>query len=185
MVNEDILPNPNLDFGLVTSPYLPLKLNFLLGEQKMLKKQLELVKKNQRGEEIKEKKLSIIEELIVNFPEKQTDLHKLNYSLEKWVEVGAIKDWQADILLTLGLKTIPQYNYFELTCFAVEKICNKPLPVLLEEEYSETEEYLVDYQKYLEFQRDKPILINKEVWNKYVSSPQEIFTNLNLERINQ
>ena len=44
-IGEEILPNPNLDFGETKSPYLPLKVKFLAGEQKVLLKQQEELKK--------------------------------------------------------------------------------------------------------------------------------------------
>jgi hypothetical protein len=85
-INEEILPNPNLDFGETTSPYLPLKLKFLLSEQKVLQKEAELAKKEQREEEIEEKKAAIFEALEKFFREKhQKDeyLYPLTYSLEE------------------------------------------------------------------------------------------------------
>src|SRR6185369_17548293 len=84
LVNEEILPNPNLDFGEAKSPYLPLKIKLLEGEQKTLQKQQELQTKQIRQEEVEKNKQSIILSL-VEFAEetKQEDeeLHTLTYSL--------------------------------------------------------------------------------------------------------
>ena len=44
---EEIIPNPNLDFGEQTSSYLPLKLKFLFGEQKVLRIEAQKTKKEQ------------------------------------------------------------------------------------------------------------------------------------------
>src|SRR5205814_4521373 len=111
LTSEEILPDPNLEFGEVTSPYLPLKLKFLLVEQKILTKQRELQEKQQKEQEIKQKKLSILESLL-EFAENRLplpgtgvenkeygevsvavypDLKDFNYSLTEWVNKGVFK----------------------------------------------------------------------------------------------
>lgn len=64
LVNEEIIPNPNLDFGEVKSSYLPLKTKFLAGEQKTLRKEREAQEKQLRAEEILANKQSIITSLL-------------------------------------------------------------------------------------------------------------------------
>ncbi|CAG8470745.1 8142_t:CDS:2, partial [Racocetra fulgida] len=71
LVNEEIIPNPNLDFGEVKSPYLPLKLKFLTGEQKILRKEREAQEKQLRAEEILANKQSIITSLLDQGTEKE------------------------------------------------------------------------------------------------------------------
>ncbi|CAH1756985.1 6480_t:CDS:2 [Entrophospora sp. SA101] len=96
LVNEEILPNPNLDFGEVKSPYLPLKIKLLAGEQKALEKQAEIKQKQLNQQQIEENKQSII------------------LSLAEFAEATKRK----------GLKTVPKYNFFELLIFAVENFTN-------------------------------------------------------------
>jgi hypothetical protein len=80
LVNEEILPNPNLDFGETKSPYLPLKIKFLEGEQKTLREQVKLKEKQIREEEIKEQKFSIIRSLLT-LAQKRKEGQSLNISL--------------------------------------------------------------------------------------------------------
>ncbi|KLL05415.1 MAG: hypothetical protein MRERV_1c103 [Mycoplasmataceae bacterium RV_VA103A] len=118
LVNNEIIPNPNLDFGEVKSPYLPLKIKFLQGEQKKLRKEREAQEKQLRAEEILANKQSIITSLLEWYGNQ--DETQFNLNLEDYVKVGALKGWQRDILLTCGLKTIPRYHFWEILIFAVE-----------------------------------------------------------------
>lgn len=106
---------------------------------------------------------------------------RLTYTLEEWTAIKILKGWQTNILLLLGLKTIPKYNFFELLGFAVEKTLNRNLTEFL----TNYEDLQADYQEYLTNQKNKPIVINKTIWNKYLaSSPQKrVIANLNLEEL--
>jgi len=80
LVNEEILPNPNLDFGETKSPYPPLKIKFMEGEQKILREQAKVQERKLREEEIQEQKLSIIHSLL-NLVQKRKEGQSLNISL--------------------------------------------------------------------------------------------------------
>ncbi|CAG8455354.1 12946_t:CDS:2 [Ambispora gerdemannii] len=56
LTNEEILPNPNLDFGETKSSYLPLKTKFLEGEQKVLEQKQRQEEKKLNQQEITDKK---------------------------------------------------------------------------------------------------------------------------------
>ncbi|RHZ37565.1 hypothetical protein [endosymbiont GvMRE of Glomus versiforme] len=180
-VNQEIIPDPNTAFGETKSPYLPLKTKFLQGEQKILKKQQEEKEKQANQEQIQADKLSIITSLLKWY--KETDETQFNLTLDNYVEIGTLKGWQRDILLTCGLKTIPKYNFFELLVFAVETFTEQTFAESLEEN-NWLEEY---YQEYLNSLANQEISINKIIWEKYASSrtpkEREILANLNLEEI--
>jgi hypothetical protein len=127
LVQEEIIPDPNTSFGFSKSSYLPLKEKFLKGEQKTLRKIKEIEEKKLNEEEIKQSKLSILRSLM-EFVKKhrsnvwfKKDLKEFNYTLDDWVKERVFKEWQKDILLTCGFKTVPKYNFFELLIFCVEK----------------------------------------------------------------
>ncbi|CAJ0836763.1 8501_t:CDS:10 [Entrophospora sp. SA101] len=60
LVQEEIIPDPNTQFGETKSPYLPLKLKFLQGEQKALEQEAKARQKETDQEEIAENKRSIL-----------------------------------------------------------------------------------------------------------------------------
>src|SRR6185437_10416693 len=64
LVQEEIIPDPNTQFGTAKSSYLPLKEKFLKGEQKTLRKVKETKQKQLNEEEIKQNKLSILRNLM-------------------------------------------------------------------------------------------------------------------------
>ncbi|MDR1670151.1 MAG: hypothetical protein LBR43_00285 [Spiroplasmataceae bacterium] len=187
-VSEEIFPVPNTDFGKATNSYLPLKNKFLLGEQKTLQLVEKAKQKQLKFEETQSKKLSIITsllEFVNNWKESnkkdKIDLRTSEYTLEEWVEIKALSVWQQDILLTLGLKTIPKYHFYELLKFAVEKVNNQDWNDFLQANNSKKE-----YERYLEYKKSKPITINRTIWEKFVSAnsqKQNIFQNLNLEEL--
>jgi len=80
LVNEEIVPNPNLDFGETKSPYLPLKVKFLEGEQKILREQAKVRERVLREEEIQEQKFSIIRSLLT-LAQKREEGQSLNINL--------------------------------------------------------------------------------------------------------
>jgi outer membrane murein-binding lipoprotein Lpp len=192
LVQEEIIPDPHLAFGTPKSSYLPLKEKFLKGEQKTLRKIKEQEDKKLSEEKLKESKLSILRSLM-SFAEKQLNYDYFeqhgnldyNLTLEQWVNQGVLTNWQTDILLTCGFKTVPKYNFFELLIFAVEKFANQNWNEFL----SENEDLTEEFKEYLENLKSKPITINETIWEKFASSQskdnQEIFKNLNLEEIAQ
>jgi hypothetical protein len=196
LVQEEIIPDPHLAFGTPKSSYLPLKEKFLKGEQKTLRKLKELEDQKLSEEKLKEAKLSIISNLM-SFAEERfantslefgsifrEKLKDFNYSLTDWVEKGILTNWQTDILLTCGFKTVPKYNFFELLIFAVEKFANQNWTEFL----SENEDLTYEFNEYLESLKSKPITINETIWEKFVTSQkdqQETFKNLNLQEIAQ
>ncbi|WNE40954.1 MAG: hypothetical protein mread185_000411 [Mycoplasmataceae bacterium] len=173
---------------------------FLLGEQKVLQIAEKQRLKEQKDEETKAKKLSILTPLLEfpegtykDFPEEQNEELEEKFgkkfkkrgghffTLQEWVEMKVLKNWQRDILLTLGLKTIPQYHLFELLKFAVEKVNNQNWGEFLKEK-----KYEEDYQEWLKKEQNKPITINKIIWEKFISSNSQqknLFQNLNLEEL--
>ncbi|WNE40635.1 MAG: Major outer membrane lipoprotein Lpp [Mycoplasmataceae bacterium] len=179
LLSEEIIPNPNTDFGKATNPYLPLKNKFLLGEQKTLKLIEKEKQKQLKSEEIKERKLSIITSLL-EFAEDNQPLANFNYTLEEWVVNETLKSYQTDIFSTFGLKTLPKYYFFELLKFAVEAINKQIWTDFLQENDLQEE-----YDNYLELQKNKPITINKFNWEKFVASSQaqNIFKGINLEEL--
>jgi hypothetical protein len=64
LVGEEIIPDPNTQFGAIKSNYLPLKEKFLKGEQQTLRKIKESEEKKLNEEEIKHNKLSILNALM-------------------------------------------------------------------------------------------------------------------------
>ncbi|CAH1760040.1 1608_t:CDS:10 [Entrophospora sp. SA101] len=66
LVQEEIIPDPNTQFGETKSPYLPLKLKFLQGEQKALEQEAKARQKETDQEEIAENKRSILKRLMVD-----------------------------------------------------------------------------------------------------------------------
>jgi len=64
LVQEEIIPDQHTSFGVSKSNYLPLKIKFLSGEQKTLRKIKELEQKKISEEQIKENKLSILRSLM-------------------------------------------------------------------------------------------------------------------------
>jgi len=121
LVNNQIIPNPQTDFGKVPNSYLILKTKFLAGEQKILKEQAKVQEKQLREEEIQEQKISIIRALL-NLAQQRKAGQSLNISLtlDSWVKIGVLQSYQKNILLTLGFKTVPKYNYWQLLIFSVE-----------------------------------------------------------------
>jgi len=73
------------------------------------------------------------------------------------VKIEALTPRQRDILLTLGLKTIPKYNYFELLAFAA-KLANQSFAEVLQ-----TNELEADYQEYLNSLANQEITINQTI----------------------
>ncbi|WNE40138.1 MAG: Major outer membrane lipoprotein Lpp [Mycoplasmataceae bacterium] len=189
LISEQITPDPNTDFGKITNPYLPLKTKFLLGEQRILQLAEKEKTKQQKAEEINNQKLSIIASLLdfinnwkENPKKNKFDLRTSEYILEKWVEMEALNSWQHDILLTLGLKSIPKYHFFELLKFAVEKVNNQSWNDFLQANHSKKE-----YKRYLEYRKNKPITINKIIWEKFISAnslqEKNIFKDISLEQL--
>jgi hypothetical protein len=144
LVQEEIIPDPHLAFGTPKSFYLPLKEKFLKGEQKTLRKIKEIEDKKLSEEKLQENKLSILESLMefANEREENRSLN-LNFTLDNWVKMGVFREWQKDILLTLGFKTVPKYNYFELLIFAIKNFETEPLL-----ENPEEEEARIQQEKY-------------------------------------
>jgi hypothetical protein len=97
--NEEILPNPNLDFGKVKNPYLSLKIKFLQGEQKILRVKLKEQKQQEKAAEIKEKKYSVLtslvefgEETLADDNENKLSLSYLTCSLDQWTQLDILKN---------------------------------------------------------------------------------------------
>jgi len=88
LIQEEILPDPNTAFGETKSPYLPLKLQFLHGEQKILEQQAKEQAKQTNQAEIQANKQSILVSL-EEFAQEEDDLN-LNYTLADWVEIGTL-----------------------------------------------------------------------------------------------
>jgi hypothetical protein len=128
LVNEEIIPNPHLAFGTPKSSYLPLKEKFLKGEQKALRKLRDIQEKKLSEEQIRKNKLSIIKSLMqfAKLKELTNQTLNVNYSLKDWQKLEVLSAWQTDILLTLGFKTIPKYNFFELLVFAIQNFETEP-----------------------------------------------------------
>jgi hypothetical protein len=83
LVNEEIIPDPNTSFGTAKSSYLPLKEKFLKGEQKTLRKIKEAEEKKLSEEEIKQNKLSTLDNLLTfaNNREENQSLN-INFTLD-------------------------------------------------------------------------------------------------------
>lgn len=190
LTQEEIIPEPHTAFGTPKSSYLPLKAKFLKGEQKTLRKIKEQEEKKLSEEQIKENKLSILESLM-SFAEKQLT-HEFfephgnldyNLTLDQWVNQGILTNWQTDILLTCGFKTVPKYHFFELLIFCVEKFANQNWTEFL----SENEDLEPEFEKYIENLKNQPITINNTIWEKYVSSQskdqRETIQQLDLKKL--
>jgi len=80
LIQEEVLPDPNTAFGETKSPYLPLKLKFLQGEQKILEQQAKERAKQTNQAEIQANKQSILVSL-EEFAQEEDDLN-LNYTLD-------------------------------------------------------------------------------------------------------
>lgn len=63
----------------------------------------------------------------MEFANKEDQSLNLNLTLDNWVKLKVFKEWQKDILLTLGFKTIPKYNFFELLIFAIKNLETEPI----------------------------------------------------------
>ena len=76
LVNQQIIPNPQTDFGKAPNPYLTLKTKFLEGEQKTLREEAKVKEKQTKEEEIQEQKFSIVRALLTLFSDgKDKDLN--------------------------------------------------------------------------------------------------------------
>jgi chromosome segregation ATPase len=182
LTQEEILPDTNTAFGETKSPYLPLKLKYLAGEKKVLEAQTKEVQKQTNQEQLTQDKLSIVHSLI-NFANHTEESLNLNLTLDNWVKTGALANWQKDILLTLGFKTVPKYNFFELLRFALEKFTQQNWTDFLNENL----ELTGDYQAYLQSQKDQAITINQTILDKFVASrsskERELLKELNLQEL--
>jgi DNA repair exonuclease SbcCD ATPase subunit len=179
LVNEEIIPDPHLAFGTPKSSYLPLKEKFLKGEQKTLRKVKEQEEKKVSEEKLKKDKLSILNSLMSI--KDGNDLYKHNYTLSEWVNQGILTNWQADILLTCGFKTVPKYNFFDLFIFSIEKFTNDSWENILKNRY-----FAREFEKYLKHLKSQPITINQTIWEKFVSSQKdqpETIKQLNLKEL--
>jgi hypothetical protein len=63
-VREEIFPNPHTEFGEVKNAYLPLKLHYLHGQQKILQATEKIRQKQLRQEEIQERKQLLLKSLL-------------------------------------------------------------------------------------------------------------------------
>jgi hypothetical protein len=151
-----------------------------------LRKIKEIEEKRISAEKLKEDKLSILNSLMNwgKWTMEDDYLYDFNYSLNDWVKEEVITEWQRDILLVLGFKTIPKYNFFELLIFCVEKFAQQDWSEFL----SGNKDLKREFEEYLYFSSKNPeIEINKEIWEKYVSSQskwqQEIVKQLNLKEL--
>ncbi|CAG8855694.1 22308_t:CDS:1, partial [Gigaspora margarita] len=77
-VREEIIPDPNTQFGSVKSSYLPLKTKFLGGEQKVLRVKLKEQEQQERVELVQKKKNSILKSLL----EFGCEVQKVNQNLQ-------------------------------------------------------------------------------------------------------
>ena len=75
------------------------------------------------------------------------------------MKIGVLQEYQKNILLTLGLKTIPRYHYFELLIFTVENFTDYSWDDFL----SENSDLAEDYQEYLNSLNNQEITINKTI----------------------
>ena len=181
---EEILPHPNFDFGAQTSPYLPLKIKYLAGEQKIFAHQANWAKKEQNKQAIAEEKLSIIASLVQflqtiederSYPQldwKKFADNEASVSLADWVQFGVLTHGQANILLILGLKTIPKYDFFELLPLACE-INNQDFRQVITENGLEKW-----YQNYLNNPKKRPLI----QWGKTLEELHEKTTSPKIDR---
>jgi hypothetical protein len=58
----------------------------------------------------------------MEFAQEQEGNLNINLTLDDWVRIKVFQEWQKDILLTLGFKTVPQYNFFELLIFTIKTL---------------------------------------------------------------
>jgi sulfur carrier protein ThiS len=64
LVREEIFPNPYTEFGEVKNAYLPLKLHYLSGQQKILRAAEKVRQAQLRQEEIQERKQQLLKSLL-------------------------------------------------------------------------------------------------------------------------
>jgi hypothetical protein len=81
LVQEEIIPDPHTQFGKAKSSYLPLKEKFLAGEQRIIRAKLEAEQEEFSGEQIKQKKLSILHSLM-EFAQEQEGNLNINLTLD-------------------------------------------------------------------------------------------------------